>query len=83
MTQVIKYEMKDKKHVQEPIVEKDKYHKNVYWVQSFNPKHQQKYYKVSFSLEDNVVDCSCPAWMYKMGGGVMCKHMLRLLEVLP
>ncbi|MGC1133436.1 MAG: SWIM zinc finger family protein [Nitrososphaeraceae archaeon] len=74
---------KDTRKNTQPIVEKDRREKNTYWIQSFNPKHQQKYYKIVFSLEDNVVDCSCPAWKYKMGGGVMCKHMLRLLEVLP
>jgi hypothetical protein len=67
---------------QSPTVEKVIGQLCAYWIQSFDPKKQQLYYKVEFSLEDDKLSCTCPAWKYKMGGGIMCKHMMRLLEVL-
>ena len=59
-------------------IEKDKKEKDVYWVQSFNPKHSQLWYQVVLQAEVDNVRCACPA--FRGHSDRVCKHILYVVE---
>lgn len=65
----------NRKHTESKVVQRDRYHKGHYWVQS--TKHAQLYYKVI--LTDDKLYCAYKAW--KFGGGQLYKHIFKVMEI--
>lgn len=65
----------NRKHTEPKAVQRDRYNKNQYWVQS--ETHRQLSYRVI--LTDDEVYCACKG--FKFGKGTLCKHLMKLLKI--